>query len=106
VGQILGSVIPLFAIIALGKLALQYRFLDSVGAAALSRFALFLLVPALLFGLIAEAPAADMFGVGGVYLAGCLIMYVVALSLGLLLKEPSLGHREVVGLVETAFRLR
>jgi malonate transporter len=101
VGQILGSVIPLFAIIALGKLAIQYRFLDPAGTVALSRFALFLLVPALLFGLIAEAPTADMFGVGGVYLVGCLIMYVVALILGLLLKEPSLGHSAIFALDST-----
>ena len=51
-GQILGAVLPLFTIIGLGKLSANFGFLDAAGSAVLSRFAFFLLIPALLFGLI------------------------------------------------------
>jgi len=91
-GQIVGVVFPLFAIIGLGKLAVRFRFLDSEGAAVLSRFAFLLLVPALLFAVMAEGPTADVFGQGGVYFAGCLLMYCLALCLARWLKEPSWPH--------------
>ena len=99
--RILGIVLPLFAIIGLGKLAVRYAFLDAAGSAVLSRFAFVLLIPALLFGLIVEAPKADMFGAGGLYFGGCLIVYAAALGLGRLLKNPSLSHSSVFALDTT-----
>ncbi|MBS0641463.1 MAG: AEC family transporter [Proteobacteria bacterium] len=87
--QILGSVLPLFAIIGLGKLATSFGFLDAAGSVVLSRFAFFLLIPALLFGLIATGPASDVFGPGGVYFLGCLFVYCLALCVGRWLNGPS-----------------
>jgi malonate transporter and related proteins len=101
VGQILGAVLPLFAIIGLGKLATNFKFLDAAGSAILSRFAFFLLIPALLFGLIATGPAGDMFGPGGVYFAGCLFVYCLALGAGRWLGEPSWPHGAVFALDTT-----
>ena len=100
-GQILGVVFPLFAIIALGKLAVHFRFLDATDSAVLSRFAFFLPVPALLFGVLAEGPAADVFGPGGIYFAGCSFLYCVALCVGRWLKDPSLPHSAVFALDTT-----
>src|ERR1700722_8333731 len=100
-GQILGVVFPLFAIIALGKLAVHFRFLDATDSAVLSRFAFFLPVPALLFGVLAEGPAADGFGPGGIYFAGCSFLYCVALCVGRWLKNPSLPHSAVFALDTT-----
>jgi predicted permease len=60
VGQLAGAVLPLFAIIALGKLAILFKQLDAAGSAVLSRFAFRLPVPALLFGVMAEGPTANV----------------------------------------------
>ena len=100
-GQIVGVVFPLFAIIGLGKLAVRFRFLDSAGATVLSRFAFLLPVPALLFAVMAEGPTADVFGPGGVYFAGCLLMYCLALCLARWLKEPSWPHSAAFALDAT-----
>jgi predicted permease len=100
-GHILGVVLPLFAIIGLGKLAVHFAYLDTAGAAVLSRFAFLLLIPALLFGLVAEAPTADMFGPSGTYFVGCLIVYGIALWIARWLQNPSLSHGAVFALDST-----
>ena len=71
--HILGIVLPLFAVIGLGKLAAYFQYLDAAGTAVLTRFAFMLAVPALLFGVMAEGPAADIWGPGGVYFLGILL---------------------------------
>jgi malonate transporter and related proteins len=58
-------------------------------------------VPALLFGVMAEGPTADMVGPGGVYFAGCLVIYGMALLVGKWLKEPSWPHTAVFSLDAT-----
>jgi malonate transporter len=97
--QILGIVVPLFAIIGLGKAAIHWKFLDGAGSAVLSRFTFFIPVPALLFGLMAELTVS--FGMSVVYFAGCLAIYMAALWVGRWFADPSLSHRAVFALDTT-----
>jgi malonate transporter len=101
VGQLLGAVLPLFAIIGLGKLAVYFDQLDAAGSAALSRFAFRLPVPALLFGVMAEGPTVDVLGPSGLYFLGCLLIYVLALFVGRWLSNPSWSHSAVFALDAT-----
>ena len=100
-GQLLGTVLPLVAIIGLGKLAVHFKQLDAAGSAVLSRFAFRLPVPALLFSVTAEGPTADVLGAGGVYIVGCLFIYALALFVGRWLKDPSWPHSAVFALDAT-----
>jgi malonate transporter and related proteins len=97
--QILGIVLPLFAIIALGKAAIRWNFMDSSGSAILSRFTFYVPIPALLFGLMAELQIS--LGVSGAYFTGCLLIYAVALWVGRWLADSSLAHRAVFALDTT-----
>src|ERR1700712_5971713 len=101
VGQLLVAVLPLFAIIGLGKLAVHLKQLDAAGSAVLSRFAFRLPVPALLFGVMAEGPTADVLGPGGIYFVGCLLIYVLAMFMGRRLRDPSWSHSAVFALDAT-----
>jgi len=97
--QIVGIILPLFAIIALGKAAVRWHFMDSSGSAALSSFTFYVPIPALLFGLMAELQIS--LGVSGAYLAGCLVIYAIALWVGRWLADSSLAHRAVFALDTT-----
>jgi predicted permease len=44
------------------------------------------------------APSDNVFGIGGVYMAGCLLVYGMALLAGWLLPRPSLAHSAVFAL--------
>lgn len=97
--QIIGIVLPLFAVIGMGKTAIACNFLTAADAAVLSRFTFFVPIPALLFGLMAEVNVS--FGMSVVYFAGCLLVYVTALGIGRFLTDPSLPHRAVFALDTT-----
>src|SRR5947209_367876 len=76
--EILSLLVPVFAVIAMGRAAVARCLLDAAAVKALNDFALWVALPALLFRSIAEAATLQVLDVGAVYLAGCLVVYTVA----------------------------
>jgi predicted permease len=99
--QTFGLVIPIFAIIAMGWLAVHRNILDQAGSAALTGFAYWVALPTLLFGSIAEIDAKGLMAVAAIYLACCLAVYGVAIAASRLLLRGSLAQAAMFGLNST-----
>jgi malonate transporter len=99
--QIVGLVVPIFAVIVFGRLSISRKILDPDGLAALNGFAYWLALPALLFGSIAESHAPQVMGIAGIYLACCILVFAFAMFVGYLLFGGSLAKSAVFGLNAT-----
>jgi hypothetical protein len=75
---ILSLLLPVFAVIGLGRAAVAAKLLDTAAVKSLNDFALWVALPALMFRSMAEATTLQVTGIAGVYLAGCLIVYLAA----------------------------
>jgi malonate transporter and related proteins len=73
---------PIFAIMAIGRAALWAKFFDAPAVRALQNFALYAALPALLFKSVTETAALRVIDVAGLYLAGCMLVFVGALAIG------------------------
>jgi malonate transporter and related proteins len=76
--EILSLLLPVFAIIALGRVAVASGLLEPIAVKSLNDFALWVALPALLFRSLAEAASLQVIDIAAVYLAGCLIVYAGA----------------------------
>jgi malonate transporter len=99
--QIIGLVIPLFAVIAVGRMAVSYKRLDSAGLAALSGFTYWIALPALLIGSVAEAHAQNLIEVAAIYLACCIAVFAASMLLCYLFIGRSLARTAIFGLNAT-----
>lgn len=96
--QTIGIVLPIFAVIGLGHAAVRWHAFDGVAAGNLTKFVVYFPIPALTFGVIAEARPASVTAFSLAYLAGAVVIYLLALAVTGLLDHPSLGHRAVFAL--------
>jgi malonate transporter and related proteins len=88
--EIFSLLLPVFAIIALGRAAVMAKLLDTSAVKSLNDFALWIALPALLFRSLAEVESLHIVDVAGVYLVGCLVVYVTAgLTARFLLRRSS-----------------
>jgi predicted permease len=99
--QVAGLIAPVFAIIALGHFAKGRLWPDEAGLAALTGFAFWIALPALLFGSIAETKSTGLFNVAGIYLIACLIVYGASMLASYLLFGGSIAQHAVFGLNAT-----
>ena len=99
--QIVGLVVPIFAVILLGRLAVSRHILTPEGLEALNGFAYWLALPALLFGSIAESQSLEVIGIAGIYLACCIFVFAATMVLGWLVLDGSLAKSAVFGLNAT-----
>jgi malonate transporter len=99
--QIVGLVVPIFAVIVLGRLSVSRKILNPDGLAALNGFAYWLALPALLFGSIAESHSTEVMGIAGVYLACCIFVFACAMLVNYLLLGGPLAKSAVFGLNAT-----
>jgi predicted permease len=76
--QIVGLVIPIFAVISFGHLSISRNILNPDGLAALSGFAYWLALPSLLFSSIEESHTPQVMGIAGIYLACCIFVFACA----------------------------
>jgi predicted permease len=97
-GDLLGIIAPVFALIALGHAAVRLRLLDRGGLQGLTDFVFFAALPALLFGAITDAPSLRVADVAGVYFAACAIVYAVAMLLARLMMGSGLAQAAMIGL--------
>ncbi|HEX3575733.1 MAG TPA: AEC family transporter [Rhodopila sp.] len=96
--QVIGIVLPIFTVIGLGKAAVHWRVFDAVATANLTKFAVYFLIPALTFGIIAEARPANVTAFSLAYLAGCSMIYLLGLAATGWFEHPTIGHRAVFAL--------
>lgn len=99
--QIIGLLLPLFALIVMGRLAVTRNMLTQAGVNALTGFTYWIALPALLFGSIAESPALALLDVSAVYLACCLAVFFAAMALSWWRYGPSVSRAAVFGLNAT-----
>lgn len=81
-------ILPVFALILLGKLIMRLRLVDLAGLKALTDIVFYIVLPALLFLSIAQHPASDTLGIAAAYFAVLLPCYALSL----------LGARQLLGL--------
>ena len=91
-------VAPVFALVALGAGARVWRLLDTAGLRAFTDLTFYLLIPALLFGAVVRAPAAQGLDVAVTYFAGCLIVFGAGLLLARRALGAGLAQAAVIGL--------
>ena len=93
-----GIVAPVFALIAMGALALRLRLMHRQAVRGMTDFVFYTAMPALLFASVAEAPPLRLLDVAGSFLGGALILFVVALLLARALLGARLASAAVFGL--------
>src|ERR1700722_10625184 len=99
--QALGLIIPLFAVIAMGWLAVRLKRLDSPSLAGLVCFAYWVALPSLLFASIAELDPGRALAVAIIYLACCLVVYGFAVAVSSLFFRRPLAQSAMFGLNAT-----
>lgn len=99
--DIIGLLLPIFAIIALGRAVVWLALIDAPRIRGISDFTYWIALPALLFGSIAEGKAPDLLGVAAVYLAGCLLVFGLALLLARILLQMWLPQAAAFALTAT-----
>ncbi|HJU19036.1 MAG TPA: AEC family transporter [Stellaceae bacterium] len=75
---IIGLLLPIFAVIALGRAAVRFALMDATGIRGINDFTYWIALPALLFDSIATGRTLHLFGIASLYLATCLSAYGLA----------------------------
>ena len=99
--HIISLVVPLFAVIALGRVTVSRGWLSPEGLGALTGFAYWLALPALLFSSIAQGDPLQVVGTGGIYLVCCLGVFAAAMIVSRLALDGTLTKAVVFALNAT-----
>jgi malonate transporter len=76
-----GIVAPVFALIGLGAAAVRLRLLDAGAVKGMSDFVFYLAMPSLLFRSMVTAPPLRLADVAGSFIAGALLLFIVAAAI-------------------------
>lgn len=93
-----GIVAPIFVLIGLGAGARYWRVVDVAGLKGLNDLTFFLLIPALLFGSVVEAPSLRVLDVAALFFGVCLVVFAAGVLLARLVLGAGLAQAGVVGL--------
>jgi len=99
--QIIGLIIPIFAVIGLGRAAVSYQKLDAAGLAVLNGFTYWVALPALLIGSIAGSHGENLLEVSVVYLACCIAVFLMSMIICYVFIDRSVAHMAIFGLNST-----
>lgn len=80
-GVLFSIVAPVFALIALGAAAIRLRLLDPGAVRGMSDFVFYLAMPSLLFRSMVTAPPLRLLDVAGSFIAGALLLFILAASI-------------------------
>ena len=75
---VFGIVAPIFALIGMGAAAIRLRLLDTGAVKGMSDFVFFLAMPSLLFRSMVTAPPLRLLDVAGSFIAGALLLFILA----------------------------
>jgi len=95
---ILGIVVPVFALIGMGALAVHLRLVEMAAVRGMTDFVFYTAMPALLFASIIQAPPLRLVDVAGSFLAGALVMFGIGLLLARTMFGAGLANASVFGL--------
>jgi malonate transporter and related proteins len=79
--SVFGIVVPVFALIGMGALAVRLRLVEMAAVRGMTDFVFYTAMPGLLFGSVVQAPPLRLLDVAGSFLGGALILYGGALVL-------------------------
>jgi malonate transporter and related proteins len=99
--DIIGLLLPIFAVIALGRAVVWFALIEPAGIRGINDFTYWIALPALLFGSIATGKTLHLFGIASIYLAGCLFVYGLALLLARVLLHMRLPQAAAFALSAT-----
>ncbi len=97
-GAIAGIVAPVFALIAMGAGARYRRLLDPAGMRGLNDLTFYVLIPALLFGAVAEARSLGGLQVAALYFGCCILVFAAGLLVSRRVLGAGLAAGSVLGL--------
>jgi predicted permease len=97
---IISVVVPVFGVVLTGFLAGRFKVLGPDSAAALNRFVFYFALPPALFIFMARAPTDKIFywPFIGAFIGGCLLTFLIAFIVGLLLLRQDVSTRSIAGL--------
>ena len=93
-----GIVAPVFALIGLGAAAIRLRLLDTGAVKGMSDFVFYLAMPSLLFRSMVTAPPLRLLDVAGSFIAGALLLFVLAALLSRLVLRARIATAGVFAL--------
>ena len=96
--SVLGIVGPVFAVIAMGAVAIHLRLIEMAAVRGMTDFVFYIALPALLFLSIIEAPPLRLLDVAGTFLGGALALFGFAMLLARMLFGAQLPGASVFGL--------
>jgi malonate transporter len=96
--NVLGIICPVFALIAMGALAVRLRLVEMAAVRGMTDFVFYTAMPALLFLSIIEAPPLRLVDVAGSFLGGALVLFGIAMLLARSLFGARLANASVFGL--------
>jgi malonate transporter and related proteins len=91
-------VLPVFGLIAIGRLLVRFRFVDAAGTKGLTGVIFWVLLPALLFLSLVGNPAPLGLAVVGVYFGVAVPLFAASVLCGLALLRLSVAQSAVLGL--------
>jgi malonate transporter and related proteins len=96
-------VLPMFALMLCGYLAVHFRVLGAEGIKGLGNFVFFFAIPALLFRGIATAPGAehDEIAIVYAYFIACLVLFAATMAAGRLIFRLTLQERTIMAFTAT-----
>ena len=96
--NVLGIVVPVFALIGMGALAVRLRLIEMAAVRGMTDFVFYTAMPGLLFASIIEAPPLRLLDVAGSFLGGALVLFGGALLLARTLLGARLANASVFAL--------
>lgn len=97
-GVLLGIIGPVFALIAMGAVAMRVKLLDLPALKGMTDFVFYAAMPALLFLSIGGAPPLRLADLAASFLAGALLLFAVAVLLGRTVLRARLAASSVFAL--------
>jgi len=96
--NVLGIVVPVFALIGMGALAVRLRLIEMAAVRGMTDFVFYTAMPALLFASVIQAPPLRLLDVAGSFLGGALVLFGGALLLARTLFGAGLANASVFAL--------
>jgi hypothetical protein len=93
-----GTVLPVFALIGMGVIAIRRRLIEPAAIHGMTDFVFYAAMPSLLFASVAAAPPLRLLDVAGSFLAGALIVFALAVLLARLFLGAGLAHASLFAL--------
>jgi predicted permease len=93
-----GTVLPVFALIGMGAIAVRRRLIEPTAVRGMTDFVFFAAMPSLLFASVAAAPPLRLIDIAGSFLAGALILFAIAMLIARLALAARLAHASLFAL--------